>query len=91
MATRKVLVIEEIEKEKKICHRQTEVYYEQNEDGKWNWIVPKDRLDADGLKEWNRIMDLLKDVHGEDLRHIVCGVGLLTHCLDNKNINCYSN
>lgn len=56
---------------------------------KWYWIRPDERLGAAGIAEWNRIMKLLENVHGEDLRHVVCGVGLMDHCLDPTSINCY--
>lgn len=90
MATRKVWVVEEIEVDGSIAHRETVSSYNENKDGSWAWNVPEDRLTLEAKKEWNRVMNLLKDVKGEDLRHVVCGVGLMTHCLDPKSIDQYS-
>lgn len=91
MATRKVWVIEEVEVDGNICHRQSDSSYELNNDGKWSWNAPSDRLTPEQVVEWNRVLDLLKNVNGEDLRHVVCGVGLMTHCLDESDIDCYNN
>lgn len=90
MGIRKVWVIEEVESEGSICHRQSDSSYTLGEDGKWTWNAPEDRLTPEALVEWNRVMDLLKNVNGEDLRHVVCGVGLMTHCLDRNDIDCYN-
>jgi hypothetical protein len=91
MATRKVWVIEEVESDGALCHRQSDSSYEIDQDGKWSWNAPADRLSTEATAEWNRVMDLLKNVNGEDLRHVVCGVGLMSHCLDRSDIDCYVN
>jgi hypothetical protein len=90
MATRKVWVIEEVEVDGKICHRQIDSSYELNEDGTWCWNHPVDRFSSEDAAEWDRVMSALKNVNGEDLRHLVCGVGLMTHCLNKGDIDCYS-
>lgn len=90
MATRKVWVIEEVEADGVITHRQSDSSYELNQDDTWSWNVPSDRMTPEAADEWNRVMDLLKNVNGEDLRHVVCGVGLMTHCLDRNNIDSYT-
>lgn len=90
METRKVWVIEEVEIEGKIGHRQSDSSYSLVNDGKWSWNVPEDRMTPEGVAEWNRVMGILKNVNGEDLRHVVCGVGLMTHCLDKSDIDCYN-
>lgn len=90
MAVRKVWVVEELEVDGKIAHRETVTSYTENKDGSWSWDIPTDRLSAPGKKEWERLMNLLKDVKGEDLRHLVCGAGLMTHCLDPKSIDQYA-
>ena len=92
MATRKVWVIEEIELEDgQIAHRQSDSSYELNQDGTWNWNKPYDRMNDAAEQEWDRVLNLLKNVNGEDLRHVVSGVSLMTHCLDPQNIESYSN
>ena len=90
MANRKVWVIEEIESDGAICHRQSDSSYEINQDGSWSWNAPLDRLGEEEAVEWNRVMDLLKNVNGEDLRHVVSAVGLMTHCLNRSDIDCYA-
>lgn len=79
MEIRKVWIVEEVLIEGKIAQRQSlATYQEEGED--WQWICP-DVLDQKQQEEWNRIMNLLSNVNGEDLRHITCGVGLRDHCL----------
>jgi hypothetical protein len=40
--------------------------------------------------EWTRVMNVLKDVKGEDLRHLVSAVSLMTHCLEPNSIENYA-
>lgn len=80
MSQRKFWTVEEVELEDgSIAHRQTEISLTVEGDS-WKWNCPADRLDAAGQAEWNRVINLLKNVNGEDLRHVVCGVGLMDHC-----------
>lgn len=82
MLTRKIWLVEEVTLENEdVGHRQSLVEFNESEvDGSWFWVCPSDRLDEAGQAEWFRVLDLLKNVNGEDLRHIVCGVGLMDHC-----------
>jgi hypothetical protein len=43
-------------------------------------VRPDDRLSPAQQKEWDRVLDVLSNVGGEDLRHVVCFAGLLDHC-----------
>lgn len=90
MSIKKVWVVEEVESNGSLTHRQTESSYTDNADGSWFWNPPTDRLGASGVEEWNRVMSLLKDVNGEDLRHVVSAVSLMTHCLDVNSIKNYA-
>ena len=47
-------------------------------------------MTVEQVAEWNRVMNLLSNVNGEDLRHVVCAVGLLDHCLNPDLINDYA-
>jgi hypothetical protein len=90
MATRRVWVVEEILADnREIAQRQTVGSYDLQPDDSWAWIRPNERLDTDQQTEWDRVMDALRDVNGEDLRHIVCFAGLLDHCLSPANIENY--
>ena len=44
-------------------------------------IRPDERMSPEQQTEWDRVMLLLADVGGEDLRHLVNGVSLLDHCV----------
>lgn len=61
-------------------------YLEDPETGNWKWDIPE-ILDESQIAEWNRIMSLLSNVNGEDLRSIVCGVGLMDHCLNSNDFS----
>jgi hypothetical protein len=87
---RKVWVIEEIESDGQINHRQTETSYDLKEGDSWSWSVP-DSLNDDQKSEWSRVLNLLKNVNGEDLRHVVCAAGLMTHCYNESRTSDYSN
>lgn len=52
MATRKVWIVEEIETDGKIAHRQSIQTYTESEDGKWGWNIPSERMTANGINEW---------------------------------------
>jgi hypothetical protein len=81
MATRKLWVIEEVGLEDGgVAHRQSEAVFIDNTDESWAWVCPSDRLDAAGQAEWTRVLNALKNVDGEDMRHLVCGIGLMDHC-----------
>lgn len=81
MVLRRVWVVEEVmDSSGNLGQRQSECRLEVSEKG-WNWIRPDERLDEEQRKEWDRVMSNLKNVKGEDLRHIVCASGLLDHCL----------
>lgn len=62
-------------------HRQTLGSYYLDEFSSWHWVRPDDKLNESQREEWDRIMDKLRDVNGEDLRHLTCFQGLLEHCL----------
>ena len=79
MSKNKMLVIEYRDDES--SRRQSTAHFlEDPESGAWKWCVP-DVLDETQAAEWNAVMSLLSDVDGQDLRHVVCGVGLMDHCL----------
>lgn len=89
MSKLKFWTIEEIELDGGgIAHRQTEMKVIKEENG-WKWDCPVDRLDSAGQAEWYRVLNLLKDVNGEDLRHIVCGAGLMDHCFHPTECEAY--
>jgi hypothetical protein len=79
MSTKKVWVIEEVETEGAIAHRQSVASFSEDEND-WSWECPTDRLSTEGQVEWDRVMAVLSDVNGEDFRHLLCGVGLMDHC-----------
>lgn len=86
----KLWVIEEQQVGDEIAHRQTIMHWaEREDDDSWHWIMPEERLDSTAQQEWDRVMGLLSDVNGEDLRHVVCGVGLMDHCLNNPDVTKY--
>jgi|694.fasta_scaffold23901_2 hypothetical protein len=90
MGQRKFWGVEEvIIEDGSIAQRQTQISFQDNEDGSWHWVCPSDRLSEQQQEEWHRIMDRLKDVDGEDLRHIVCGVGLMDHCFGKEDLVMY--
>jgi hypothetical protein len=73
-------VIEEIPLENdQTGHRQTMGEVETLDES-WRWVRPDDRLSPAQQKEWDRVLDVLSNVGGEDLRHVVCFAGLLDHC-----------
>lgn len=78
--TRRVFIVEEIESDGNIAQRQSVQTYTDNEDGSWTWDKPADRMAEGGSDEWDRVMALLANVNGEDLRSIVCANGLMDHC-----------
>jgi phage terminase small subunit len=83
--------IEEIELEDgNIGHRQTKLTFKNFKDGSWKWDCPEDRLDESCQEEWHRVMNLLKNVNGEDLRHLVCGTSLMDHCLNSSEYRKYA-
>jgi len=90
MNVKKVWVVEEVESNGSLAHRQTESSYTENNDGSWFWNTPADRLGETGVEEWNRVMSLLRNVNGEDLRHVVSAVSLMTHCLNPDSIKNYA-
>lgn len=87
MATRKIWLIEEIDLDGgEIGHRQSLATYTEDEsDGSWMWDAPEGRLTEQEMTEWQRVMALLSDVNGEDLRHVICAVGLMDHCHDSAD------
>lgn len=90
MEERNIWVIEQVKLEDgEIAQRQSVATFNEHENGSWSWVCPKDRLDEAGIKEWDRILGVLKDVNGEDLRHLVCGVGLMDHCNNPKSCDQY--
>ena len=82
MGTKRMWVIEEIDVEGNIGHRQTAMTFD---DITGDLIQPANRLGATGEAEWNLVMTQLSNVAGRDLRHIVNGVALMDHCLDVQN------
>lgn len=90
MSIRKVHVIEEIDLENgDVGERQTPVEITVNADGSWKWNMPESRLTPEQEAEWNRVLDVLSNVNGEDLRHVVCGAGLMDHCISPSVISGY--
>lgn len=79
MSKRKVWVVEEVDVNGQIGHRQSTAEIQDTEEG-WEWVRPEDRIGEEGLVEWDRVLKMLKNVKGEDLRHLVCGVALMDHC-----------
>lgn len=83
MGTRRVWIIEELEVDGSIAHRQrVQSYTEDEVTGDWSWDKPTDRLTPEQQVEWDRIMTALSNVEGEDLRHVVCAQGLMDFCFD---------
>jgi hypothetical protein len=84
MATYNLWLVEEMDSNNDgvLEQRQSVSSITVNEDGGWNWTRPDDRLAEGGVAEWDRVMNILKNVNGEDLRHIVCATGLMDHCND---------
>lgn len=82
MATYNLWLVEEMDADNDgvLEQRQSVSSITVNEDNTWHWNCPSDRLTEDGVTEWNRVMNILKSVNGEDLRHIVCATGLMDHC-----------
>lgn len=91
MSIRKVHVIEEIDLPNgDVGERQTPINITVNEDESWSWNMPESRLTPEQETEWNRVLTVLSNVNGEDLRHVVCGAGLMDHCVDPNIINKYA-
>jgi hypothetical protein len=86
---RKVWVVEEVPTPEGYGQRQTMGRSVQRKDGSWRWVRPDDELTAEERAEWNRVMEKLRDVGGEDLRHLVCCAGLLDHCTARSQITPY--
>lgn len=72
-----------------IGQRQTMGTTSLHEDGQWSWDRPDDRLTPKQQAEWDRVMKMLQNVNGEDLRHVVCFAGLLDHCQRPESIKNY--
>jgi hypothetical protein len=87
---RRVWVVEEVEADGQMAQRQTLGEYELQDDGSWAWVRPDERLPQQARVEWDRVMDKLKNVEGEDLRPIVCSAGLLDYCLNPESIDNYN-
>ncbi len=79
MGTKRMWVIEEIDVEGNIGHRQTAITFD---DVTGDLNRPDSRLGTAGETEWNLVMTQLSSVGGRDLRHIINGVALMDHCLD---------
>lgn len=91
MEKRNVYVAEEVLNDNdEVARRQSTSSYTENEDGSWHWDCPESKMTVEQVAEWNRVMNLLSNVNGEDLRHVVCAVGLLDHCLNPDLINDYA-
>lgn len=91
MTTHDIYVTEETTNAEGIrTQRVTLVTYKEDvETGVWGWVRPDERLTPEAITEWDRVMDILSNVNGEDFRHIVCGAGLMDHCLENQEIRNY--
>lgn len=79
----KVLIIEYYEED---ARRQSQAFYYEDEAGDWAWRCPES-FDESQKEEWHRIVGLLSNVEGMDLRAIICGVGLKDHCLGSTDWN----
>jgi hypothetical protein len=82
MAEKRMWVIEEIDVDGQIDHRQTAITFS---DITGDLSRPDGRLGAAGEAEWDRVMLRMTNVLGEDLRHVINGVALMDHCLDVQN------
>jgi hypothetical protein len=80
MTERRVWVVEETQSGFGLGQKQTLGTYLENEEG-WRWVRPDFLLTDEQKAEWDRVLTLLKDVKGEDLRRLVCFAGLLDHCM----------
>lgn len=93
MVAKKVWVVEEVEIGDGVEMGQRQsimVYIDDYETGQWQWKRPDERLESPEAKaEWNRVLQALSNVKGEDLRHVVCAAGLMDHCLNTNNIRDY--
>lgn len=89
VSQKRIWVIEEIDSNGQVGQRQSMSLVNIDQDDNWCWARPDDRLSNSGIGEWNRVMAALKNVHGEDLRHVVCATGLMDHCNNTGNINKY--
>lgn len=77
----KLWVVEEVDVGNgNIAQRQTIGMVANADDGSWCWVKPDERLTDPQKIEWDRVMNLLKNVNGEDLRHLTCFAGMLNHC-----------
>lgn len=85
----RVWTVEEIDDNGRAAQRHAEGKMGENEDGTWYWVRPDESLSDEQKAEWDYVMEVLKNVRGKDLRHVVCFSGLLDHCLNNHMINCY--
>lgn len=85
---RRVWVVEEVPAGQELGQRQTTGRYAL-EGGVWAWLPPEDCTAAERA-EWERVMGKLRDVGGEDLRHVVCYAGLLDHCRSPEEIKAYA-
>jgi hypothetical protein len=50
--------------------------------GNWWWERPDDRLSADQKLIWDRVMNKLENVGGEDMRCLISPAALMTFCLN---------
>jgi len=80
MGQKKIWVIEEIEVDGEVGHRQSVMSFD---DETGDFVRPDERLSKAGRDEWDRCMKAFEDVNGEDMTHIINGVALLDHC---KNV-----
>ena len=79
MGTKRMWVIEEVEVDGGIGHRQTLTEFD---DVTGDIIRPDSRLDTAGRTEWDFVLSKLSNVAGRDLTHVVNGAALMDHCLD---------
>tara|TARA_Y100000034_G_scaffold132162_1_gene194498 strand:+ start:565 stop:855 length:291 start_codon:yes stop_codon:yes gene_type:complete len=82
MGTKRVWVIEEVDVDGEVGHRQSVMEFN---DITGDLIRPDARLDTSGKTEWDFVMSKLANVAGRDLRHVVNGVALMDHCLDTQH------
>lgn len=82
MGTKRIWVIEEIDVDGEVGHRQSVIEFD---DVTGDLIRPDGRMGTGGETEWDRIMTVLSNVGGEDLRHIIDGRALIDHCLNTQH------
>jgi hypothetical protein len=84
MTPRKITTVREVTVAGGIGERRGFVMYDEDTG---DLIEPTGRMGPEGISEWNRIMELLSNVNGHDLRHIIDGPALLDHCLNTCECN----